>query len=236
MRAHFAGDQTLGTYMVGLDSRVKFFALDIDLLKDGKEGPFYTLDDDEGDPTEYTRADGVLNIDDRRVGPIETALHDPDNPAYRWVRVVLRSKLDAFAGIIRNQFGLESLRVLTGGGAHLIVPLPSPTNARRIRSDVIDTLTQYGYEPFRGKNFYVAAGEDPDTATTTIEVFPKQDDMDGKGFGNLIRLPLGIHRRTGVRTVFVKDALDGQPAWALPTVKAYNVLADITRSLGRDIP
>lgn len=235
-RAHIAGKRTLGTYMVGSDSRVKFFALDIDLLKDGKEGPYYLLDEDDSDPTTTTRVDGVLQIDEPQIGPIESALHDPDAPAYRWVRVVLRAQIDAFQGIVREQFGLESLAVLTGGGAHVLVPLPEPTHAKRIRSDVIDVMRQTGFTEFRGKNFFVSEGSDPNTATTTIEIFPKQDDMEGKNFGNLIRLPLGIHRRTGVRTVFVKPSLDGRPAWDLPTWKAQSALAHVYESLGREVP
>ncbi|HVC93849.1 MAG TPA: CRISPR-associated primase-polymerase type A1 [Pirellulales bacterium] len=36
-----------------------------------------------------------------------------------------------------------------------------------------------------------------------IEFFPKQGSLKGKGLGNLIKLPLGIHRRTGKRSLFL---------------------------------
>jgi hypothetical protein len=42
-----------------------------------------------------------------------------------------------------------------------------------------------------------------------LEFFPKQGDRKGKGLGNLIKLPLGIHRRTGRRAALLDD--DGQP-------------------------
>ena len=35
-----------------------------------------------------------------------------------------------------------------------------------------------------------------------LELYPKQDE--GKGYGSLIRLPLGIHRRSGKRYPFVE--------------------------------
>lgn len=38
-----------------------------------------------------------------------------------------------------------------------------------------------------------------------LEFFPKQANLKGKGLGNLIKLPLGIHRRTGRRSVFLDD-------------------------------
>ncbi|HQU46648.1 MAG TPA: CRISPR-associated primase-polymerase type A1 [Pirellulales bacterium] len=38
-----------------------------------------------------------------------------------------------------------------------------------------------------------------------LEFFPKQASLKGKGLGNLIKLPLGIHRRTGRRSLFLDD-------------------------------
>lgn len=39
-----------------------------------------------------------------------------------------------------------------------------------------------------------------------LEFFPKQAGRQGKGLGNLIKLPLGIHRRTGHRALLLDDA------------------------------
>jgi len=36
-----------------------------------------------------------------------------------------------------------------------------------------------------------------------IEVFPKQDSLSGKGLGNLVKLPLGVHRGSGKRSYFL---------------------------------
>jgi hypothetical protein len=38
----------------------------------------------------------------------------------------------------------------------------------------------------------------------TVEVFPKQTSVKKGGFGNLIKLPLGIHKRTGKRSLFIQ--------------------------------
>ncbi|MCY2967859.1 MAG: CRISPR-associated primase-polymerase type A1, partial [Planctomycetota bacterium] len=43
-----------------------------------------------------------------------------------------------------------------------------------------------------------------------LEFFPKQATLKGQGLGNLIKLPLGIHRRTGYRSLLLDDA--GEPA------------------------
>lgn len=63
---------------------------------------------------------------------------------------------------------------------------------------------------------------EPDLDCFTLEVFPKQDQLAGKGLGNLVKLPLGIHRATGKRSFFVHIAdrsLEGQLA-GLEHVKA----------------
>ena len=43
----------------------------------------------------------------------------------------------------------------------------------------------------------------------TLEVFPKQATVKPGSFGNLIKLPLGIHRKTGKRALFLQP--DGRP-------------------------
>jgi len=42
----------------------------------------------------------------------------------------------------------------------------------------------------------------PDLSFFDLEVFPKQDHLTGKGFGNLVKFPLGIHRLTGKKSFF----------------------------------
>lgn len=43
----------------------------------------------------------------------------------------------------------------------------------------------------------------------TVELFPKQSSVRSGGLGNLIKLPLGLHRRTGNRALFLQP--DGHP-------------------------
>ncbi len=54
-----------------------------------------------------------------------------------------------------------------------------------------------------------------DLSCFQLEVFPKQDRLEGKGLGNLVKLPLGIHRLTGRPSYFLHTrdrSLDGQLA------------------------
>jgi hypothetical protein len=58
----------------------------------------------------------------------------------------------------------------------------------------------------------------PDLSCFTLEVFPKQDQLAGKGLGNLVKLPLGVHRGTGRRSFFVHLA-DRSPEAQLAALK-----------------
>ena len=56
----------------------------------------------------------------------------------------------------------------------------------------------------------------PAPPEVTVEVFPRQSRVAADGLGNLIKLPLGIHRVTGNRSLFLD--IDGTP---LPDQFAY---------------
>jgi hypothetical protein len=49
----------------------------------------------------------------------------------------------------------------------------------------------------------ISRGLVDDVSVFSLEVFPKQHKLSGKGFGNLVKLPLGVHRATGKRSRFI---------------------------------
>lgn len=51
-----------------------------------------------------------------------------------------------------------------------------------------------------------------DLSCFSQELFPKQDQLSGKGFGNLVKLPLGLHRVTGKQSHFPQIA--NRDLWA----------------------
>ncbi len=90
--------------------------------------------------------------------------------------------------------GLDPLLVDSGyKGRHLWCLFPAPEAAARARAV--------------GRAWALALT--PASSELTVEVFPKQDRVPPGGLGNLIKLPLGIHRRTGRRCVLLDDR--GQP-------------------------
>lgn len=60
--------------------------------------------------------------------------------------------------------------------------------------------------PVREALLHLIARLKPDLTAFTLEVFPKQDQAGGKGLGNLVKLPLGVHRLTGKRAHFLECA------------------------------
>ncbi|NLI83785.1 MAG: DNA primase [Deltaproteobacteria bacterium] len=73
-----------------------------------------------------------------------------------------------------------------------------------------------------------------DLTCFNLEVFPKQDRLAGKGLGNLVKLPLGIHRGTGKPSFFTHIA-DRSPQAQLAALRkapliAPSIVADVSAS------
>lgn len=99
---------------------------------------------------------------------------------------------------IARGMGFESLAEFSGGkGFHFWFFFEEPVGAapaRRMLGQVVRRI-------------------EPDLSCFSLEVFPKQDQLAGKGLGNLVKLPLGVHRVTGKQSFFVHApdrTVDGQ--------------------------
>jgi len=92
---------------------------------------------------------------------------------------------------LARRAGLCCLAEVSGGkGYHFWFPLREPVPAADMRAALRGLLGKL----------------DEDLSCFSLEVFPKQDKRSGKGFGNLVKLPLGIHRVTGKPSSFVLAA------------------------------
>lgn len=91
-------------------------------------------------------------------------------------------------------WGLDPLLEDSGNkGYHLWLFLPHPTPARDVRQ-ALDAMSGH------------LRSSDPQIG---LELFPKQDGLAPGGLGNLVKIPLGIHLRTGRRCALLDDA--GRP-------------------------
>lgn len=87
-----------------------------------------------------------------------------------------------------KELGLNTLVEFSGGkGYHVWFPFVTPVDPARVRQ----TLKE------------IAENVKKDLSYFSIEVYPKQDKLSGKGLGNLVKLPLGVHLSTGKRSYFI---------------------------------
>lgn len=119
----------------------------------------------------------------------------------------------------RRDFGPEPLKEFSGGkGYHFWFFFAQPISAATARKSLQGVASQIS----------------GDLEFFNLEVFPKQDRLKGKGFGNLVKLPLGVHRLTG-RPSYFNVANRGDP-WkdmsCLRQVKRIKA-EDLQKVLGR---
>ena len=120
-------------------------------------------------------------------------LSSDERDLLRRERSYLFSRMDELA----QEMGLYPLREFSGNkGYHFwfFFDGPCPAKAaRRVMERIRSRLA-------------------PDLSAFKLEVFPKQDAVRANGLGNLVKLPLGIHRLTGKRSFFTDCAERGADA------------------------
>ncbi len=95
---------------------------------------------------------------------------------------------------------LTPLAAFSGNkGVHVYGLFEGPMPAGEVRAMAMLILNFTGFEPVRGDNFW----KHEDFPHITVESFPKQDSLEGKDLGNLMRLPLGVHKKTGKWGMFL---------------------------------
>lgn len=181
-RAHFAGTKTLGHYMLSDEGKTKLLAFDLDLRAskpDADPPVLFYRDDDEYDPRE--------------------SWLDPDSPHRDHLCVALRITADMIADEATRVFGCPVAMADSGGkGLHVYV-LTGERDAKITRMWGRRMMTKLGFVNTRGENFFVTDAD----ALVEVEMFPKQDSLDGKDLGNLMKLPMGIHQKTRRRSEFI---------------------------------
>lgn len=196
---HLTGTKTYGHYMIDDKDQVKLFCFDIDLEQTGK-----------------------LPISKSGLGAY--SMFTDTNPREDWMkrkpgagRDFIKLKLRMLAGQLMsaiNALDIQTAAAYSGSkGVHVYGFLGGRRSAKFAREGaaiVLDTLKDKNlghWELSRGKNFYAydvskyddgARVNDPNEnySQFSLEVYPKQDSLDGKDLGNLLRLPLGINRKS----------------------------------------
>lgn len=138
-------------------------------------------------------------------------------------RVLYREKNYMISRIIENssQCGIRPLLEYSGHkGYHFWYFFNQPVDASKMKSFLNRIV-----EPVNRDIF-----------SFDLEVFPKQDKLSGKGFGNLVKLPLGIHRKNGKPSFFMECAkkdLESQLHFLKDVVQADPNILDQLEEKGR---
>lgn len=198
LRDHIDGKRTMGHYLVSPEGNTKLFAFDIDLKKSGWTMPIW-LDEAQNEH--------MTDLDTRECNPREVWL-DVNDPGRTFLTIQLRCVADPIARRVHDLFDIP-VAIATSGckGLH-VYGFTDTIHADQARAAAITVLESFAapdgtpwFVPVRGTNFY--GRPDQERTNIEIEVFPKQDSLDNKEFGNLMGLPLGIHRKTGARKRFI---------------------------------
>lgn len=221
--AHFDGSKTMGHYMVDQDDKCKLFAFDLDIL--GCAESF--LGSCEG------KYPGCTSTDRHKHGWMvngeELWLRDewlkPDSPYREHLALQLRCLAEGLALRIDRVHKIPVAIANSGGKGLHVYGFTGPFPAEYCIQLAMEILEGFGcFAPTRGNNFF--RHDDGQYKAIEIEVFPKQATMEGKRLGNLMKLPLGVNRKTGRRSEFITCKV------------GYDTLApmDPQRALEGDLP
>lgn len=182
LRLHLEHRVTFGHYLIDQDGLCRTLCFDIDF-------------DDE-----FIWGSKSLN-------PRE--IFGTDHPARGALVMRIRSMADGLAFALKRRHPeLHVVCSYSGSkGIHVLGSFGEGVPAASVREIGHDLLDWFGcFQLHLGKNFYkhsMGAGEG-----LTLEVYPKQDTVGQDGYGNLLRLPLGIHQKSGRKSFFYDPRSD----------------------------
>lgn len=211
--------------MLDTNSTCKLFAFDIDLEKVGwlPKAPLDTNIPEEQLEAYYT-TDNFIQCNPRE------AWRDRKHPGRSWMKVQFKMIAAKFMQVIHDELEIPCAAVYSGNkGIHVygFTGLMPAADAREGARIVLDTIGDW--VPSRGVNFFKHKDQDPVLGypNISIEVFPKQDSLDGKDLGNLMRLPLGKNMKNPKDPTFFID---------MTTPMAQMSPIDPIRALGNESP
>lgn len=171
---HVEGEQTFGHYLVKPETQTaRCFVFDIDLNESS------------------TYHDPDLNLD-TDINPREEWMKS--TTCKRDLALQLFAMAQGLAFRVDKLVGVRVMVAYSGNKGLHVIGCPGPgtpaVECRGLAMDVLDSLQCF--EPVKGNNFYRHSTGYP---SLEVEIFPKQDVIRNDGYGNLVRLPLGINRK-----------------------------------------
>ncbi len=174
--AHLSGDQTLGHYLLSREDKCRLLAFDVDLARSGQ-------------------------WDGRSIEPrVEFA--DLSSPYREGLVGQVLIALEHIARVLRRELDVPIAIAFSGSKGGHVYGFTGSESASLVRDAALDVIKMCGcFVATRGANFFSHANAE---MCCEVEVFPKQSSLDGKEFGNLLRLPLGRNRKSGNDGFFLR--------------------------------
>lgn len=207
LQQHLTGEASYGHYLLDADSQCRMFAFDIDLIKcdpeNGRLGSYYNLP--PFDPN-MTDEQWIAETAPRMVEDIRAEWTNRASPARNWLKLQMGMLARKFVAQIQKELGIPCAAAYSGGKGVHVYGFTGPMAAVDVRNAatfVIESTDDWVLE--RGNHLYKHKLQDPDLGypNFSIEVFPKQDSLEGKDLGNLMRLPLGRNLKSTDPTFFL---------------------------------
>lgn len=213
-RDHIAGDKTFGHYVSDTEGNVKVIVLDIDLEKTGTWVEYPDMTQCPEDPA-LADAWYEANLKIHESTPRED-WKNRKHPGRAWYKTQLRTMAEMLSSGIKHALDIQVACAYSGNkGVHVYGFLPELMPAAEARAGALLAMeyaaTSFGrdhaFERFRGVNFYKHSVHDPEHGfdNLSVELYPKQDTMEGKDLGNLVRLPLGKNQKNPKDPCFFLD-------------------------------
>lgn len=193
--AHLQGKKSMGHYMLSRESKVKLFAFDIDFQKADEEKNAWwpmpsTYDEDAGEWTGFVKGNPRLAWE---------SLTAPDGIHHDFLGWQMMDCARTLVRAIEQYLQVPYAVSYSGHKGVHVYGFTGLCSAEEARDGAMLALElSNSFETWRGKNFFVGKNKFADGTSgwpqLSVEVFPKQINLEGqKGFGNLMRLPLGVN-------------------------------------------
>ena len=169
---HISGESTFGHYLLNAESESKIIAFDVDLTSK----PFDLIG-------------GKVPRDE---------WHDRRSEHRTTMKTVLKSTAHMIVEAIKELDIPWAVAYSGNKGLHVYGftgKLPA-SDIRTAGNIIMENELVANHFQRSGNSGFLFDSTKDEYAMVTIEMFPKQDKIDGSGFGNLMRLPLGIHRKS----------------------------------------
>lgn len=201
LHQHLTGEATYGHYMLDDDSQARLFAFDIDLkANDAEFTGSYVANVEQMTNDEAWLNPTVIACDPRE------AWHDRAHPGRGWFKLQMGMLARKFVSQIQSELGIGCAAAYSGNKGIHVYGFTGALPAEQVRAAAIYVLESLDdWEPLKGEHFFQHKLQDPIMGypNFSVEVFPKQDSLNGKDLGNLMRLPLGKNLKHPDPTFFL---------------------------------